>query len=161
MKKRFNFIDTLIIIFLVVASILAIVYFSTQMGYTKKVSKNQLVQYTVELKSVQKDVGELLKKGDEVKNSISGEVIGKIVNIDIRDNVETREDTISGKFVETSFSDRDDVYVTVESVPVIDEKNCITVDSLPIKIGKTMHIRTKDYASSGFIVDLKLIDKEK
>ncbi|MBE7054134.1 MAG: DUF4330 domain-containing protein [Ruminococcaceae bacterium] len=161
MKKRLNFIDIIIISFVILAICFAVVYFASNLGKTYKTSQNKVLHYVVELKSTPEDIGNYIKNGDIVRDSITGTVLGKIINVDIKDNVEIRENTIDGTFIETSFPDKKDVYVTIETTPTLDSNQNIRLDTIDIKIGKMLYIRTKQYAGSGYITNLNLFDKEK
>lgn len=160
MKKRLNFIDICIIIFIILAIVFAVSYFSVGKK-SLSIGEKKDVYYTVEIKSMPYDIGDHIAIGDSVRNSMKGYDIGVVSDIDIKKNSEIREDTINGKFIQTSFPDRCDVYLTIKATPSISEDGTVTVNSDEIKIGKMMYLRSKKYALSGYIVDMKLTEVSK
>ena len=160
MKKKFNFIDICIVLFVVLAVVFAVKYFSV--GGTKQNSgAKQDIYYTVEVKSMPYDIKDHIKEGDSVRNSMKGYELGVVSKVDIRKNVEIREDMLDGKFIETSFPDRCDAYITIKATPEISDNGTASINSEEIKIGKMMYIRSKKYAFSGFVVEMNLCEPGK
>lgn len=151
MKKKINFIDILIILVVVLVVSFVVKYFSTN---SEKAYNVPTVSYVIELKSLQQEYVDVFKEGDEIKDGVKGGYLGKVTKVEIKDNVETREDTLEGNFIQTSFENKKDVYLTIEGTPTTYTDTEILFATQEIKIGKIMHIKAKDYVGHGYIVGI-------
>ena len=156
MKKKINFIDILIVLFVVFALLFVVKYFSTS---SKKANDAPTVSYVVELKSVIADSVEVFKEGLDVKDSIKGGYLGKITKVEVKDNVEIRENTVDGKFVKSTFPNKKDVYVTIEGTPTTFSDSDIMFANQSVKIGKVMYLKTKDFVGHGYVTGIQIMDK--
>ncbi len=154
MKKRFKIsaVDVLIVLFVAAAIVIAANYFTYS---TEKAADIPQVSYTVELTGVPNEYRDLVKVGDQIKDSVKGGYLGEITDVTFQDNRTTREDTIHGRFVESSFYNKCDVYMTITGVPTTFGES-IKFATQEIKIGKLIYVRNKDYVGSGYIVDVKV-----
>ena len=151
MKKKLSIIDILIVLIVAVCVIFAIKYFSTN---SKKAYNVPEVSYVVELKSLSDEYLDVFKEGDRVTDGVKGGYLGNVTKVEIKDNVETREDTEKGCFVQTSFENRKDVYLTISGVPTTYNDDEILFATQEIKIGKQLHMKSKNYVGHGYIVSV-------
>lgn len=152
MKKRISIIDILIIAVIILAVVVAFVYFSdTNMSKTS----DTVVSFTVEIKSIPYENQQYIRVGDRFRDSIKGEYLGEVASVEYTESLTVRENTITGEFIETAFPDKCDAYITLKCSASIDAKTeTISVANNDIKIGKAMYLRSKNFAGSGFIVDI-------
>lgn len=151
MKKKLSIIDILIVLIAAACVIFAIKYFSTN---SKKAYNVPEVSYVVELKSLSDEYLDVFKEGDRVTDGVKGGYLGNVTKVEIKDNVETREDTEKGCFVQTSFENRKDVYLTISGVPTTYNDDEILFATQEIKIGKQLHMKSKNYVGHGYIVSV-------
>lgn len=156
--KRFKIgiLDIIIIAFVIIGICLAAAYFS--IGSQDVVVKAPEVIYKVEFKSVPIDVLDLFKAGDELKDSVKGGALGSVINVEIRDNLEIREDIINDRFVESSFGNKKDVVLTVKGKPTTFDKKNIKFATVNIKVGEMLYITTDKYTYSGYVIEMEKIN---
>ena len=159
MKKfKIGILDVIIIVFLIIAIVLAVGYFSS--GSKRVAVKTPDVVYKVEFKAVPNDVIHLFETGDTLKDSVKGGFLGTVIGVDVRNNTEIREDALNDQFVVSSFDNKKDVFLTVKGKPTtFDEKN-IRFATVNIKVGEMLYITTGKYTYSGYIVEMESIESD-
>lgn len=157
MKKiKFGILDVIIIAFLIIAIVFAVAYFSV--GSKKVVVKAPEVTYKVEFKSVADDLVDLFSPGDELKDSVKGGALGTVINVDVFDNSEIREDMINDRFVKSSFCNKKDVVLTVKGKPTTFDEKHIKFATVNIKVGEMLYITSDKYTYSGYIIEMETIE---
>ena len=156
MKKfKIGILDVVIILFLILAVLFAVNYFKTSSETANTISD---IIYKVELKSIPAENAHLYKVGDELTDSIKGGYLGKVINVDVSDNYEVREDTINDRFIKSSFSNKKDIILTIKGTPTVFDDRDIKFATVRVKIGEIVYIKTQNYASSGYIIDMEVVD---
>lgn len=143
-----NVLDLLFLLIIIIGLLIGWKYFSGRAIDGTKAN----VYFVVELKSVKKDFADKIQKGDEIKDSIKGYYLGKVSDIDIKPEISTNWDTISGEFVESESPE--DYTVLVEILAngtVKDDEGFIYAETVPVSVGKEMFIKGKGYAKAGYI----------
>lgn len=157
MKRiKFGILDVLIILFIVLAVIFAVKYFDTNSEAATSIPD---ITYKVELKSIPVENSHLFKVGDQIIDSIKGGNLGTVTNVVVSDNKETREDTLNDSFIVSSFENKKDILLTIKGTPTVFDEKDIKFATVNIKVGEIVYIRTKDYASHGYIVDMHIDEK--
>ena len=151
MKKKISLIDILIILVIALCLVFVVKYFSTN---SKKAYNVPEVSYVVELKSLDEKNLDVFKVGDKIIDGVKGGYLGNVTNVEIKDNVETREDTENGRFIQSSFENRKDVYLTISGVPTTYTDDEILFATQEIKIGKQLHMKSKNYVGHGYIISV-------
>ena len=151
MKKKLSIIDILIILIAVVCVVFAVKYFTAN---SKKAYNVPEVSYVVELKSLSDEYLDVFKEGDKITDGVKGGYLGSVKKVEIKDNVETREDTENGRFVQSSFENRKDVYLTISGVPTTYTDDEILFATQEIKIGKQLHMKSINYVGHGYIISV-------
>lgn len=151
MKKKISLIDILIILVIVLCLVFVVKYFSTN---SKKAYNVPEVSYVVELKSLDEKNLDVFKVGDKIIDGVKGGYLGNVTKVEIKDNVETREDTENGRFIQSSFENRKDVYLTISGVPTTYTDDEILFATQEIKIGKQLHMKSKNYVGHGYIISV-------
>lgn len=159
MKRKISFIDVFIILVIIAVVIFVVNYFSAN---SEKAYNVPTVSYVIELKSLDKNYIDVFKPGDDIKDGVKGGYLGKVVDVEVKENTEIRENTLDGSFIKTSFDNKRDVYLTVEGTPTTYNDTEILFATQEIKIGKLLHIKAKDYVGHGYVVgvnDGKQVEK--
>ncbi|MCI5969787.1 MAG: DUF4330 domain-containing protein [Clostridia bacterium] len=151
MKKKISLIDILIILVIALCLVFVVKYFSTN---SKKAYNVPEVSYVVELKSLDEKNLDVFKVGDKIIDGVKGGYLGNVTKVEIKDNVETREDTENGRFIQSSFENRKDVYLTISGVPTTYTDDEILFATQEIKIGKQLHMKSKNYVGHGYIISV-------
>lgn len=151
MKRKISTIDILIILAVIAAIVFVVKYFSAN---SKKAYNVPEVSYVVELKSLPDDYLDVFKEGDKITDGVKGGYLGKVSKVEIKNNVETREDTENGKFVQSSFEKRKDVYLTISGVPTTYTDDEMLFATQEIKVGKQLHMKSKNYVGHGYIISV-------
>lgn len=151
-KRRFNYVDVILILLVIAAGVVGVKFLSKTSLVASEVPE---VSFTVEVKNNPPAYKELIHEGDDIKDAIKGGTFGKVTGIEVVPNKEYMEDKINGAFVETSHEGREDVYITITGTPTTFGKN-IMFASQEIKVGKQVFIKSKEYVGSGFIVDMQV-----
>ena len=151
MKKKISLIDILIILVIALCLVFVVKYFSTN---SKKSYNVPEVSYVVELKSLDEKNLDVFKVGDKIIDGVKGGYLGNVTKVEIKDNVETREDTENGRFIQSSFENRKDVYLTISGVPTTYTDDEILFATQEIKIGKQLHMKSKNYVGHGYIISV-------
>ena len=157
MKKfKIGILDIIIVLFLIGAIVFAVNYFKTSSESVTTISD---IIYKVELKGIPTENTNLYKVGDELTDSIKGGYLGKVINVEVSDNLEIREDTINDKFIKASFDNKKDVVLTIKGTPTVFDDKDIKFATVNIKVGEIVYIKTANYASYGYIIDMEVADK--
>ena len=141
MKKKFNIID-LVIVLVIVAVSAAVVMI---MGVKEKVPENVNTRtIVVEVRQRSENFCNTPKEGDIIINAITKEEIGTLLKKEVvpaKDLVTSVED---GKFVNAEIPGYYDLYLTIN----------LHADADIAKIGKSLYVQSRNYACTGFIVDV-------
>lgn len=147
-----SIIDILIILIAVVCAVFAVKYFTAN---SKKAYNVPEVSYVVELKSLSDEYLDVFKEGRQNHRRQLRAVISEALKkLRLTDNVETREDAENGRFVQSSFENRKDVYLTISGVPTTYTDDEILFATQEIKIGKQLHMKSKNYVGHGYIISV-------
>lgn len=152
-KNKIGILDIFIIIIVIAAVIFAINYFKTS---SQTAGKIPTVTYQVEIKSVPNDYVDYYKNSinDTVKDSVKGGYMGKITDVKVINNSETRENTIDDKFVKSEFKDKKDIIITLEGKPTVFDDKDIKFATQAIKIGETVYLKAKNFVGYGYITQI-------
>lgn len=153
-KGKLNIIDGLILLLLIgIIGTGAVAYrYVTNVGHASDGGK--IVQYDIELAGKEKFVVDAIQVGDEVKDSVRGNYLGRIVNIQVLPATQIATNSAEGKFVKALIPDKFDVVITLEANGVV-TPNRVSAEGVEIKIGKEMFVKGKGYGSQGFVTGIR------
>ena len=158
-KRKFNFIDFLVI--LVVVTIIGIVFyiFSPWSKIEKLWSNNQTeITYMVEIKNVNPEDIELIKAGDSIKNSVTKNPLGTVVDVVSIDNAYTYDYVIDEneemKCVVVENPKKYNVVVKITAYADYQENVGYSVNGCRIAIGESFDMRFPLYACNGSCTQL-------
>ena len=140
MKKRFNIIDVLIIILVLIA-----VAGVGIMRYAGKTSDADEAKKQVTLEITEKFVGfsENVVIGDKVTEKVDNKQIGTVTGVRTIPAEKNSYDRETGEAVVTLIPERETVYVTIETDK--DEE---------VAVGKLLSVVTKHFSGSGYVTEV-------
>ncbi len=154
-KNKIGILDFIIILMIIAAVAFAVNYFKTS---SQTAGKIPTVTYQVEIKSVPLDYVDYFKNsnGETVKDSVKGGYMGKIVDVQVLNNTEIRENTIDDEFVKSEFKDKSDIIITLEGKPTVFDDKDIKFATQEIKIGETVYLKSKNFVGYGYITQINI-----
>lgn len=139
MKKKFNVIDILIILFIVLAvggGTFAVRSFMNRgSGETK--------QIVLEVTDKEENFCKVIKKDDEVYDGVENVKLGKVVDFEIKDAEIDSISSIDGTIKHTKIPERYDILLTIEIPQETD-----------VQVGKQLWIESSMYKCSGYILEV-------
>ncbi len=155
--KRFNFIDFLIILAVVLLAAIVINMFFPVSWFNifDKNSSSREIQYTVEFMAVDEALIEKIKENDNVVDSVSKYTLGTVVTVNCSSHyteLEYNEEEKSGWL--SPFPDKYNVLVTVTANADYEEGKGYSVGDRRIAVGEKLALRFPDYVGEGYCVSL-------
>ncbi|MBS7297589.1 MAG: DUF4330 family protein [Eubacteriales bacterium] len=144
--KKFNVIDAIILLVIVVAVALVGTVKLSGVGAGTEADTKII---TLELAEKREDFAENVIVGDKVSDKIMNTVIGEVVDVKTRPCEKNGYNQETGAAVLVKVPERVDVFVTME----------VDADA-EIYVGKSLSVRTKHFAGSGYVVDVSEKDAE-
>jgi hypothetical protein len=151
---KINIIDIAILLIIIGVGFFAVEYF---LPSKDKGAVNRKINYEIELLQSTREFADMVKLGDEIRESIKGDYLGKIVKTEIRPSSIITANTQEGRFIKTELPSMYDVIITLEADGLETEKS-ITAENQEIKVGKRVFVKGKGYAGSGYILAIHLDD---
>lgn len=157
-KRRFNFVDFLLIV-LVLAIIAGAIYLFLPGSFIRNIgnSTSGTLSYTVELKGVDAEYINKIKENDIVVDSVSKVTIGTVTAVDYNTKYTVLEYTENeGQYegVLADYPDRYNVLVTITTAADYTPKKGYSVDSCRIAVGEALSLRFPDFAYEGHCISL-------
>jgi hypothetical protein len=156
-KIRFNFIDALIILLILAVIAAASYLIYTAMHKPRAAITNGTIEFEVRISNVDASALPLIKEGDTVKDSVTGEVLGKILSVSAEKakyvgNVAVEEDGNLTLAV-TDYDDLYDVYVKISADALADDRGICTVGTTRILIGSPVYFKVTSFKSVSYITE--------
>ncbi len=152
---RVNVIDIAIILIIITVGFVAAKFIFPD---ANKEVVTRKIEYDVELLHNTRELAEMIKIGDEIRDSVKGEYLGKIIKTEIRPTTMITANTDEGRFIKAELPNLYDVIITLEASGK-ETENSIIAEGQEIKVGKRMYVKGKGYAGAGYILGIKAIDK--
>lgn len=149
MKKKWTFVDTLIVILVVVAGVALVKVFGTP----KSAGDTKTVDAVVLLAKEDKEVAGAISKGDAITISLTEKDTGTLKDIEVKDAETLVYNSIDGKYVIEPVEGKVDIYATVE-LDVKENDYAFTSGSTVLKVGEKLPFRGKGYALEGYIISI-------
>lgn len=147
-KVKFTLIDALII--LVAVAVAAVIVFKFMPAKMAGGEKSKAV-FTVMLTGKDEAFANAVHIGDVVSISNKEKDTGVVTAVEAKQAESLEYNSNEGKYVVQKATGKRDVYVTIEADASEDDK-LIQVGTTPVKVGLSMPVRGKGYASMGYIV---------
>lgn len=158
-RSRFNFIDVIIILTLLVI-IAAIIYMTVIKNDTTKENVHSVV-YTVKLTRVDEACLPFITKGAVVVDISSETEIGTVAYVNSSNSVyysnTVMTDTTGIKtIVSSEYDNLYDVYVTLSSQASVDERGIAYIGKNRVLVGAPFNFRIDGFASKAFCTEFKI-----
>lgn len=155
-KFKFNYVDIIIILLVAAAFVVGYKFINKTFTHTAETPD---VSFTVEVKSVPEDYEEMFAEGDEVRDAVKGDVLGKITDISSKPATDVSPDSVSGQYRVSEYPDREDVYITIEGTPSSYGANIIIAQQ-EIKVGNMIYFKKPGAVGRGYIVAMDVGEAE-
>lgn len=153
-KGKFNVIDILVIVLLVVVVAgIAVRYGSS---VTTAVKSSEEFEYVVKVESVRDFTIDALEKKGKVTDKNSTLDLGEIVDVKV-EPTEYQSTTADGRIIFAQQPDRYTAYVTIKTQGKESDNSYITADSNELSVGRTTEIFSKYVHTSGMIMSVNKI----
>ncbi len=153
-KGKFNVIDILVIVLLVVVVAgIAVRYGSS---VTTAVKSSEEFEYVVKVESVRDFTIDALEKKGKVTDKNSTLDLGEIVDVKV-EPTEYQSTTADGRIIFAQQPDRYTAYVTIRTQGKESDNSYITADSNELSVGRTTEIFSKYVHTSGMIMSVNKI----
>lgn len=155
MKSKFNIIDLIVIIVLVLAiAVGGFVGYKYFFGDNGSASANVVkLNFVIEISSVSEDIAKAYKVGDKVNFGSQGSGNGVITNVEVVPYRVWNKNTEIGEIVISEVPDKYTAKITIESDVVKTDKFYMCNDE-SIVIGKMMPFAVKGASADCYVVDL-------
>ncbi len=155
-KRRFNFIDVLIILAVILLGAIVLSLFFPN-GLFKSSSVEREIQYTVEFIGVDEIFIDKIKENDSVIDSVAKYNIGTVMTVDSSmPYTELKYDNEAGTGHLVAFEDKYNVLVTISVKAEYNEGEGYSVGDRRIAVGEKLSLRFPNYASEGYCVSLSV-----
>ena len=163
-KVRFNLIDAVIVIF-ILAVIAMVVYFLIGKFRLFEHPSDENFKFEIRIENVKKESLEslenlsLLEKGTVVRDSATGEEIGKIESYEAKKSIyyggliQSESGYVLGS---TESEDEYDLYITVSCHADQDSRGIYMVDDIRMVIGEAVNFKIKSFSSIAYIVKTEI-----
>ena len=156
-KRKFNIVDFFIVLISVMLIVVLIYAFSPWSQIQKLWNQNEVtLKYTVEIRGVDKAYGELIKKGDQVINSVNKNSLGKVSGMEPLEvsqvlSYETDENG-DAHGVLLDQPDKYDLTVHITATAEYEKGVGYTVNGCRIAVGEELFFRFPQFTCSGYCV---------
>ncbi len=149
---KVNVIDlAIVLIIILVAGVGYTMFFA---GGKNVDNTNKIVEYDIEITLKTKEYADVIKVGDSIRDSVKGNYLGKVVDVQVLPATKVTEDLENGKFIQAEVPNRYDIVLSLEANGTVTSSN-ITAEGSEIAVGKRMYIKGKGYASEGYILAIR------
>ncbi len=160
MSRKFNIIDIIIILIIVIGLVVAGIFFVKYLNNDKSVNTTQSEQnktklnFTIEILNVSENNAKMYKKGQEVKFDAYGKCKGRIEDVVIEPYKIVTKNTEVGEVLVTEIPDRYTAILIIKT-DVVKDKMKYSCNGERISIGKSLPIKIKGAAAANcYITDL-------
>lgn len=150
MKKKWTFVDTFIVLLVIIAGVALIKVFGTS---EKNSGPEKTIEAVVLLSREEPEVAETIKVGDEVTVNLAEKDTGKVDDVKIEDARTMVYNAIDGKYVIEPVEGKVDIYATV-ALEVSETDYAFMCGGTNIKVGERLPLRGKGYALEGYIIEI-------
>ncbi len=153
-RRRFNFIDVLIILAIVLLGAIVVNLFFPDTVFKTRNTKEE-IQYTVEFVGVDEELIDKIRENDIAIDSVSKYAVGEVILVDrntLYSELQYDEVNHAGKFA--VYEDKYNVLVTISVMADYNEGEGYSVGGRRIAVGEKLSLRLSDYAGEGYCINL-------
>lgn len=159
MKAKFNIMDLIIILAVVLVAAAAGYFFISSTAADTDASKasGQSVTATVEVEFSDEDqfLTELPQVGDSVTIGEKEKMPAVVTNVRYENAKITAYDLTKGVAATEEIPGKYDVYVEMQA-DAVNGKDAVTINNSPIRVGDATAVRTRNWASFGYVTRLEI-----
>ena len=159
-RRRFNFVDLLIILALILIIAIVVNMFLPQSVFGSLNTNTECdMQYTVEFIGVDEAFVDKIKEGDTVVDSVTKYTLGSVVAVNSDNNYTELiydKENDAGKLVANP--DRYNLLITVSVTAEYNEDKGYSVGDRRIAVGEYLSLRFPDFAAEGYCTSLSEIE---
>ena len=148
--KKWTFIDTLIVLVVVIAAAVGIVMLKPSLGAA---TENKKVELTVLIQNKDIELAQAITPGAKATLSLTEKDGGIVKDVQYETAKQMTFNSIDGTYSNVEAEGKVDIYVTVEADCTISNK-AIKTGGTAIKVGAEIPVRGKGFATSGFVIDI-------
>ncbi len=162
-KLKFNLVDVLIIIGIILAAAMCVYVLSSLKDTgSGSAADNVKMRYSVEFKKKEKTVVDAFEAAAERGDSCfvsekekAAATLKEVIAVPAKKATTNLE---TGEALFSDIEDKYDVTVVLESEGTETDKDILADGKAPIKVGDEISVKGKGYAGYGFITSLELVD---
>lgn len=149
-KFRFNYIDVIIVVFVVAAFVFAYKFINKSFDATSDMPE---ITFTVEVKGVPEDYSDRFAVGDKIRDAVKGGTLGVVTAVESLPATDLGVDDLNGRWVISEYKGQEDAYITVKGKATSYGPN-IVIGQQEIKVGNLIHIKNTGAVGRGYIVKM-------
>ncbi len=153
MKPKFNLMDCLIIVVLIVVIAFGAVMFKKISGAEEntQVSGNGTVEFKIEINNKIESYTKIAKVGDKITVGEKEKIPATVTDIEVKPYKRVAYDALNATASWQEVPERYTVIYTLETEGT-DTYSAVTAGGVPIRVGEETALRGKGHAGSGYIV---------
>ena len=158
-RKKFNFIDFLILLF-VLAFVFVVINVFSPMSFFKKMryDAEKTVTYAVEFREVDKEFIDKIAENDKVIDSVSKHTMGVVQSVEKRDFTTLEYDSVNGNAVYATHLDKYNVIVTISAKSTYRVGEGYSINDCRIAVGEKLALRFPNYSGEGYCINLSFAE---
>lgn len=151
-KGRFNVIDVLVIVILLLVAFVTAWILDPIGLFPNDTQRDMSIRYTVEMSEIDDELAELIATGDGVTDQVSGKRIGTVALVERTQAYVWEYSEAEGTMVKKSISGKSDLIITIESECVYEYGKGYSVNGVQIAYGTPISLRSQSFSGSGYCV---------
>lgn len=161
-KKLFgkvNIVDILLVLIVLVVGLVAYKKIFSSESSISIGAKFYKTNFVMRVDSVPTNLINYLEEGSEVYDNESNVYIGKLLSFYSGDYEVECADRENDTYVKTTVPNKNSVYLKVEAEVADNPGDLITANNYYVKVGKYLSVRAKNFAGSGYIIEVDRIEE--
>ncbi len=159
MRRGFNFIDVLLILFVLLIIFIAVNIVSP-MSFLDILSADseQTIEYTVEIVGVDGEFIDKIKEQDIAVDAVSKYTLGSVKAVDYNTQYSELEyDEATGAGVLAVYPDKYNVLITITATGDYTEGEGYSINGRRIAVGEKLSVRFPDYVGEGYCISISAV----
>ena len=156
-KIKFNIIDILLVLLIVVAAAFAVYLLRSGRISSDQQKTEREIQYTVLLTNVKSRFKGNIQAGDSVTDTVKLMPIGEVTDVKTVQTTVQIEDYQEGRLVTATLPDTYDISVTVTATATVSD-GYYMIGGYQINVGTLVSLRVPNYTGSGYCTAVTEVD---
>lgn len=151
MKVKFNVVDGLIVLILLVAILGGVVLLGGRNGSAGGNLATKNVRLQVEIADQTEEFSKLPQEGDTVAIGVKEKMHVTVTKVEVSPAVTTGKDLIDGKVTLVEIPNRYDVLISLEGAGVESDAT-VEIDGVAARVGEVAVLKSKNWAGIGYFM---------